>query len=43
MENETKKNKKGVIIMTVCVIISIAIIVGCVFFPEEFFGFFTKK
>ena len=39
---EEGKNKKGVIIMAVCVVLSIAIIIGCVFFPEEFFGFFIK-
>ena len=42
MKKETDKNKKGIIIMTICVVVSVAIIIGCVFFPEEFFNFFTK-
>lgn len=30
----------GIIAMTICGIITIAIIVACIFFPEEVFGLF---
>ena len=42
----TKKNSKkgdaGVAILIVCGIIALALIVGCVFFPDELFGIFLK-
>lgn len=30
---------KGLIILMVCGITAVALIIGCVFFPEELFGF----
>jgi len=30
---------KGLIILMVCGVIAVALIIGCVFFPDELFGF----
>ena len=35
-----KDSKLGLIILIVCGILTIAIVVACVFFPEEVFGLF---
>lgn len=32
----------GLIILTICGIIALALIIGCVFFPDVIFGLFTK-
>ncbi len=38
-----EKNKNiGLISLIICGVITIAIIIGCVFFPEEIFGIFIK-
>ena len=40
---EEKKNKggnTGVWVLIVCGIITVALIVGCVFFPDQLFGIF---
>lgn len=40
-----KKEKNlhiGLITLIVCGLLTIALIVGCVFFPNEIFGLFTK-
>lgn len=43
MEKEKKKNSNaGLIALFVCGILTIALIVACVFFPDELFGLFTK-
>lgn len=47
MKNKEKKaskenNNTGVITLVICSIITLAIIVACVFFPDEIFGIFTK-
>lgn len=46
-ETMSKKNKnespnKGLTALIICGILSLAIIIGCVFFPEEIFGIFLK-
>jgi len=35
-------NTKGLVALIICGVLTIAIIVACVFFPEEFFGLFTN-
>lgn len=44
---KTKKNKDntntGAIVLVVCGVIAIALMVGCVFFPDEIFGMFLNK
>ena len=42
MKNQEKNNNKGFKLLIACGIITIIIIVLCVFFPEEFFGLFSK-
>ena len=37
-----KNPNTGLITLVVCGIIAVAIIVGCVFFPNVIFGLFTK-
>lgn len=38
-----EKNKNiGLISLIICGVITVAIIIGCVFFPEEIFGIFIK-
>ena len=40
---EEKKNKggnTGILVLIVCGIITVALIVGCVFFPDQLFGIF---
>lgn len=32
----------GIIILMLCGVFAIALIIGCVFFPDELFGLFTK-
>lgn len=39
---QVKESKKGFVALIVCGTIAIALIIACVFFPEEFFGLFTK-
>ncbi len=39
---EKEKNNKGIIALIICLVLTIAIIVGCIFFPEEIFGIFIK-
>ncbi len=45
MAKEVKKETKegnGLTILFICGIIAVALIVACVFFPEEFFGLFKN-
>ena len=42
MNNQEKNNNKGLKLLIVCGIITLVIIVLCVFFPEQFFGLFSK-
>ena len=37
-----EKENKGLRALIICGIITIALIVVCVFFPDEFFGLFLK-
>ncbi|MGN1358249.1 MAG: hypothetical protein ACI4WU_02660 [Bacilli bacterium] len=42
-KNESKgNNNTGIITLVICSIITLAIIVACVFFPDEIFGIFNK-
>ena len=41
MANKKEKSSNaGVITLAVCGLIAVALIVGCVFFPDEIFGIF---
>ena len=33
----------GLVLLIVCGLITVALIVACIFFPDEIFGLFTKK
>lgn len=37
-----KNENKGLKLLIICGIVTVAIIVLCVFFPEQFFGLFSK-
>ena len=37
-----KQSNKGLIALIICGVLSIALAVACIFFPEEFFGLFIK-
>lgn len=42
MSNEPKKEKNkntGLITLIVCGLLALALMVGCIFFPEQLFGF----
>ena len=39
-----KKGKnKGLIVLAICGVISVALVIGCLFFSDEIFGIFLKK
>ena len=40
MENGKNHSKKGIITLIICGIIAMALIVACVFFPDQLFGLF---
>jgi len=40
---EKKNSNKGAIILVVCGILTIALMVGCIFFPEQIFGMFLNQ
>ena len=43
MANKKEKNSNtGLITLLVCGLIAVALIVGCVFYPEQTFGLFFK-
>ena len=42
VKKEGEKNNKGMIALIICIILTVAIVVGCVFFPDEIFGIFLK-
>lgn len=42
MKKKENNTHTGVILLIVCAIITLALIIGCVFFPEEIFGIFSK-
>lgn len=42
MKKENKNSNVGLIALFACGILTIALIVACVFFPDELFGLFTK-
>ncbi len=37
---ENKEGKTGIIILIICGILTLALIIGCVFFPDKIFGLF---
>ncbi len=41
MKEKTNKNK-GLITLLICGIITVGIIIACVFFPDQIFGFLQK-
>ena len=41
-KNEGENSNKGLIALIICGVLSLAIIIGCVFFSEEIFGIFLK-
>ena len=43
MKKTRKTGNGGIIALILCGALTIAIIVGCIFFPEEFFSIFTNK
>jgi len=43
MSQKNKENNNGgLIALIICGTLAVAIIIGCVFFPEEIFGIFLK-
>jgi len=40
---EKKGNNKGAIILLVCGFLTLLLIVGCVFFPDQIFGLISGK
>jgi len=40
--NNGKKANNGVTVLLICGVIAVALIVGCVFFPDAIFGLFFK-
>ena len=42
VKKSEKKGNGGVIALIICGILTIAIIITCIFFPDEFFGIFIK-
>jgi len=42
-KNEQKNSNKGLAALIICGTLAIAIIIACVFFPEEVFGIFLNK
>ena len=43
MAKKEKNGNGGLITLIVCGIIAMALIIGCVFFPDELFGIFLNK
>ena len=41
-KNKEKNSNAGLITLMVCGVVAVALIVGCVFFPDVIFGIFTK-
>ena len=39
---EESGSNKGLFTLIVCGVLALALIIACVFFPEEFFGLFQK-
>lgn len=40
-KKETNSNA-GLVTLIVCGLLAVALIIGCVFFPDQIFGLFTK-
>lgn len=41
-KQKAKNQNTGLTILLICGVIAVALIVGCVFFPDEIFGIFFK-
>ena len=41
-KNTEKSNNKGALTLIICGLLAVALIVACVFFPDQFFGLFTS-
>ena len=37
---QKKESNKGLIALIVCGLLALALMIGCIFFPEELFGLF---
>jgi len=42
MKKEKNKVNGGIITLIVCGVIAMILVIGCMFFPDEIFGIFTK-
>jgi hypothetical protein len=42
MAKEKKNSNAGLITLVVCGVLAMALIIACVFFPDELFGLFLK-
>lgn len=42
MEKGKKKVNGGIVTLIVCGLIAMALIIACVFFPDQIFGIFAK-
>ena len=41
---KAKKNKNvGAIVLVVCGILTVLLMIGCIFFPDQIFGFLAQK
>ena len=40
MPKKEKESNKGLITLIICGLLAVALMVGCVFFPDQLFGFF---
>ena len=41
-KNKEKNSNAGLITLMICGVVAVALIVGCVFFPDVIFGIFAK-
>ena len=41
-QKQNDNGNKGLFTLIVCGVLALALIVACIFFPEQFFGLFTK-
>lgn len=42
MKEQKGNSKKGLVTLIICGVLTLALIIACVFFPEEFFGLFQQ-
>lgn len=41
-KKKERKVNAGLITLAICGLLAMALIIGCIFFPDEIFGLFTK-